>query len=611
MRKSLRLLGFLLLVSPLLPAQTSNAKQRTLALTHVTVIDTTGGPAQPDMTVVIRGDRIAAIGRSGKVRVPAGSQVVDATGKFLIPGLWDMNVYWYDPPEYLPLFIANGVTGLREGVGYAEDREMRDEIEAGRLLGPRMVIPTRWVVDQPVPPPNWDAASGILVTKEADAREAVIDAQRHGADFIQIGGSEDLPRNAFFGLADEAKKRGIPIEGHVPASVTVEEASNVGLKSIDDVPSQLDVEIFPACSSHERELLKLWQKAIARRFAPEQSETPVARRAAYRARMQVALDTYDQKKADALFALLKTNHTWLCPTLSAQRNSGGPPLDGDPHLKYVSPANRKWWDENPYWLSREKSAEDDRMRKRIYQKYLQIIGAARQAGVGVLAGTTGEEPYFNVPGFSLHGELAVLVKAGFTPLEALQAATLNPARFLSREKDFGSVAPGKFADLVLLDANPLHDIGNTRKISAVVYRGRLYPRALLDAMLAKIESLADRKSIGEVLEPTIKKEGVEAAIREYRQLEATQTNSYDFEEKYELQHLGNELLDAKKFEDAIQMYKLNAEEFPDWWWVYDSLGEAYTAIGQKDLAIENYKKSLKLDPGNQHAALMLKQLMSQ
>ncbi|HEV2315439.1 MAG TPA: amidohydrolase family protein [Candidatus Acidoferrales bacterium] len=204
----------------------------------------------------------------------------------------------------------------------------------------------------------------------------------------------------------------------------------------------------------------------------------------------------------------------------------------------------------------------------------------------------------------------MLVQAGLTPLEALQAATLNPARFLGREKDFGIVAPGKFADLVLLDANPLEDINNTRKIAADVYRGKLYPRASLDDMLAKIESLAGKKSIGEVLEPIIKEKGVEAAIRQYRELKSTHPDSYDFDEKYELQHLGNELLDAKKFEDAIQMYKLSAEEFPDWWWIYDSLGEAYTAIGQKELAIRNYEKSLELDPSNQHAALKLKQLNS-
>jgi tetratricopeptide (TPR) repeat protein len=249
--------------------------------------------------------------------------------------------------------------------------------------------------------------------------------------------------------------------------------------------------------------------------------------------------------------------------------------------------------------------------KGFYQKYFEIVGAMPRAGVEVLAGTATEEPLGNVPGFSLHDELALLVQAGFTPMEALQAATLNPARFLGRERDFGTVAPGKMADLVLLAANPLEDISNTRKIEAVVYRGKVFPRVSLDAMLAKIEVLASRKSIGDMLEATIKEKGVEAAIRQYRELKATQPDSYDFEDKYGLFDPGDQLLRAKKFKEAIQILELNTEMFPRWWWTYNSLGEAYMALGEKELAIKNYKKSLQLEPANQNAAIKLKQLNSQ
>ena len=601
-RSLLSLLRLVLFVSIALP-QASSTKQKALALTHVTVIDTTGAPAQPDVTVVIRGDRIVGMGKSGKTRLPAGSQVVNATGKFLIPGLWDMDVLWYDK-DYLPLFIANGVTSVRMTIGYAENYEWRKEVEAGQLLGPRMVIATRWLGGQHPGP------YVIYVANAAEARQAVIEAQEYGADFIELGGGQTLSRDTFFAIADEAKKRAIPFEGAVPVSVSVEEASNAGMKSIDEQPSMFGIEmILAACSSREADLLKSWN-ALKEQPVPWQAfwEGP-----AYRGPMQLALETYDPQKAKALFALLRANHTWLSPTLTARHNTtflDDPSVAGDPRRRYMSVGERSWWSRVHDRFSKTWN-EDIALRKRAYQKDLEIVGAMRRAGVEFLAGTTTEDPLFAIPGFSLHDELGLLVQAGLSPMEALQAATLNPARFLGREHDFGTVAPGKIADLVLLNANPLEDISNTRKIAAVVYIGKLYPRASLDAMLAKIEALASRKSIGDVLEATIKEKGVEAAIRQYRELKSTQPDSYDFGDMYTLKVLGDQLLDAKKIKDAIRIFELNTEAFPRWWWAYDDLAEAYMGAGEKELAIKNYKKSLQLDPANQNAAIKLKQLNSQ
>jgi len=275
----------------------------------------------------------------------------------------------------------------------------------------------------------------------------------------------------------------------------------------------------------------------------------------------------------------------------------------------MSAGERSWLNDVRDQFSKTSGAEDITLWKQFYQKYFEIVGAMRRAGVEFLAGTTTEDPNFTVPGFSLHDELGLLVQAGFKPLEALRAGTVNPARFLGRERDFGTVAPGKMADLILLDANPLEDISNTRKIAAIVYRGKLFPRASLDAMLAKIEALASRKSIGDVLAATIKEKGVEAAIRQYRELKSRQRDSYDFGEK--LGWLGLRLVRAKKFKDAIQVLELNAEVFPQSWWSYDWLGTAYMAAGEKGLAIRNFKKSLQLDPANQHAVIKLKELNSQ
>lgn len=610
MRKRFGLLCFLFLLPPLVSAQTSSTKQRALALTHVTVIDTIGGPAQAGVTVVIRGDRIAAMGKSSKIRVPPGGQVVNAAGKFLIPGLWDMNAFFYEK-EYFPIFIANGVTGVRVMLGYGEHYEWRKQIAKGQLLGPRMVVASRWV-EGPKEITTW----GIPVASEPEARQAVINAQKHSADFIEVGGAETLQRDAFFALADEAKKRGIPLEGHVPVSVSVEEASNAGQRSIDPLPQIFDVDvgILAACSSHEVDLLKSWQEALAEFFTSGHSDDPLWKIPGSRARMELALETYDPRKAQALFALLKANQTWVTPSLTAERNFAffdDPSIVGDPRLKYVSVGERSWFEDERNRLSKTRTPEDTAVLKTVYQKYFEIVGAMHRSGVELLAGTTTEEPLSTVPGFGLHDELALLVQAGLTPLEALQTATLNPARFLGREQDFGTVAPSKVADLVLLDANPLEDINNTRKIAAVVYRGKLFPRASLDAMLAKIEALASQKSIGDLLKPIIKEKGVEAAIRKYRELKSTERDSYDLEDRAELRSLGDDLLSAKKFEEAIEIFELNTEALSHYWWAYDSLGDAYMEAGKKDLAIKSFKKSLELDPTQTYAAIKLKQLISQ
>ena len=529
-----------------------------------------------------------------------------------------MNVFWYDPEQYLPLFIANGVTGVREVLGYAEHYEFRKEIEAGQLLGPRMVIGTRWV-DGPGGPSDPNDKALVYLTNQAEARQAVIDAERYGADFVELGGMEALSRDVFFALADEAKKRGIALEGHVPISVTMAEASNAGMKVIDILPAvpNDDVGILAASSSREGDVLKSWQEALAKALASTETDTFDLLRSgpSFRERMQLALETYDQQKAEVFFAVLKRNHTWFCPTLIGQQHStfyfDDPSIKGDPRLKYISPAARSWFDEENGYRPKNSSADDNAVWKQASQKYFQIVGEMERAGVKLLAGTTTEEPLLSIPGFSLHDELALLVQAGLTPLEALQTATLNPARFLGNEQNFGTVGPGKLADLVLLNANPVQDISNTRKIDAIVYRGKLYSRASLDAILAKIHTLGARKSIGDALEPTMKQKGVEATIRQYRELKSAQPDSYDFEDKYELSSLCHILLRGKNFKDAIPMCKFNADLFPHSWWASDELAEAFMGAGEKQLAIKYYTPSLALDPLNQNAALKLKRLNSQ
>ncbi|HEV2297513.1 MAG TPA: amidohydrolase family protein [Candidatus Acidoferrales bacterium] len=571
-------------------------KQGVLVITHVTVIDATGAPARPDTTVVITGGRITEMGESNEIRPPKNAEIVNATRKFLIPGLWDMHVHWYEK-DYLPLFIANGVTGIRIMWGMPINHQWGKEIEAGQLLGPHMLIASTPVDG---PKPVWPGS--ITVANASEARQAVIQAKRDGDDFIKVYSL--LPRDAYFAIADESKKQGIPFEGHVPISVSAEEASNAGQKSIEHLTG-----VLPACSNRAAELLKSSQEALAAIIAGQQPPVSAVHGAASRKWEELTLETYSPQKAEALFAELKKNQTWQCPTLTVLRGMAfldDPSFTNDSRLKYMPRNIRASWDPRTDFRLKTRTAEGWALSKKVFSKDAEIVGAMQRAGVNILAGTDTLNPYC-FPGFSLHDELGLLVKAGLSPMEALQAATLNPARFMGKEKDLGTVETGKIADLVLLDANPLDDIANTKRIDAVVLGGKFFPRMSLDGMLAKVEALASRKSIAEALMKTIQEQDVEAAVKQYHELKATEHAAYDFGED-ELIGLGYQLLEMKKFKDAIRVFELNVEAYPSSYNAYDSLGEAYMDDGDKERAIKNYKKSLELNPSNSNAVEKLKKL---
>jgi imidazolonepropionase-like amidohydrolase len=391
---------------------------------------------------------------------------VDGTGEFLIPGLWDMHVHmvfgdWFPHGKEvtLPLFIANGITGVRDMGGELDVlQQWRKEIAAGKLIGPRMVI-SGPMLDGPKP----RFPSSIAITTAEDGRRAVDDLKQRGADFIKL--QSLIPREALFAIADEARKQGITFVGHVPDSVRASEASNAGQKSFEHL-----IGVFEGSSPLEDEFLK-----------GSKNETRF-------------LSTYDPGRAAALFSLLAKNHTWQCPTLVWER--GGNLIDQtdfahDGRAKYV-PA---YW-KNVTWkrfreeIEHDFNTDDLATRKRFVEKELEVVNAMHRAGIPFLAGTDTPPGVYIFPGFSLHEELQRFVAAGFTPLEALQTATLNPAKFLGMDDRLGTIEMGKFADLVLLDANPLEDIRNTEKIAGVVVNGRYFSRADLDKMLAGVESAA-------------------------------------------------------------------------------------------------------------------------
>ena len=459
--------GFVLLLSLCaeLCAQTP-AEASLLAITHVNVVDVAAGSIQPDMTVVVQGNRIVKVEKATKVHASKTSRVIDGRGKFLIPGLWDMHVHtmfgdWIPGSREvsLPLFVANGVTGERDMGGNLDTLlAWRKEIAAGTLIGPRMVIAGP-MLDGPKP----RFPDSVLLTSPEQARKAVDDLKAGGADFIKV--QSFILRDEYFAVVDEARKQHLVLAGHVPDVIRASEASDAGQKSIEHLTG-----VFEGCSTREDDFLK-------RPKTPKQF-----------------LDSYDEARCKALIAQFARNHTWQVPTLVWERGQWLVDVidySHDPQLKYA-PASwqKKSWPDFTKSIIAELDTDPVEARRQFVQKELNVVAAMRKAGVEFMAGTDTAAAVAVLPGSSLHTELEYFVEAGFTPAESLRTATLNPAIFMGEEADHGTVAAGKVADLVLLDANPLEDIRNTRKISAVVLNGRLLGRGELDLMLGKIAEFA-------------------------------------------------------------------------------------------------------------------------
>jgi imidazolonepropionase-like amidohydrolase len=380
--------------------------------------------------------------KSPQAKISGDSQVIDAAGKFLIPGLWDMHVHIgnddFDKTANLRLFIVNGITGIRIMNGTPAHHTWRDEIRNGSLLGPRMVIASL-IIDGP----HSFVSGAVTVSNSEEARAAVRKAKQEDADFVKV--HDNLSREAYFAVIDEARTLGLPVEGHVPAAITAKEASDAGQKSIEHFTGLAEAET-------------------------------------------------DTTNADTLIGIFKKNHTWICPTIIMRNNYAvldDRSLANDPRLRYVKPSWRN------SWLSMTNGsgkvpANEWAARKETVRREKALVRRFQKSGVGILAGTDDSNPYV-MPGFSLHDELRMLVESGLTPMQALQAATLNPAKFFNQTASVGSVEKGKFADLILLDANPLEDIRNTTKISAVVMNGRFLNRPELDKILGEIEDAASKR----------------------------------------------------------------------------------------------------------------------
>jgi imidazolonepropionase-like amidohydrolase len=450
-----------------------NASGSTLAITHVTVIDATGAPAQANQTVVIKEGRIAALGKSADTPIANGAEVIDGTGKFLIPGLWDMHAHIAGiPHDYLALYLANGVTGVREMHCYLPNTifNLRKDIEVGKLIGPRIVA-CGAMIDGPNPTAG---PSAVVAANAEQGRTALQNLKKAGADFIKV--HSKLPRDAYFAIADEAKKQGLALAGHVPESVRALEASDAGQRSIEHLTG-----LWISCSTNEAALRKEILNVL---HSGRSGDLALLFRVGLK-----PVDSFSEVKARALYQRYVKNHTWQTPTLVVGRalaSLDDPRFTADARLKYLSPFLRSFWDVKGSMIRPILEAVPRSSRMEVYKRSLEEVGKMHRAGVELLAGVDHPFP-FCFPGFSVHDELALLVKAGLTPMEALQTATRNPACYFDRRADWGTVEKGKVADLVLLDANPLDDIRNTQRIAVVVSRGKLLGHPELAKMLAELE----------------------------------------------------------------------------------------------------------------------------
>lgn len=450
---------------------------------NVAIVDVQIGRIVPGRDVVVRDGRIESIGASHPGSGHNGLAVVDGTGKFLAPGLWDMHVHSLKiSPQYNhPLFIATGVTGVREMWGCTSLPDSfvacREDIERWREglrdhshLAPRYIQRSSFAIngEQGVPA----AAPAFFKARNEDEARALV--AHHAADGVDLLKTyTNLSVAAYEALAAEAPKHGLLLAGHRPVRVSLEMVLAAGQHSIE----------------HPREFLfECYRGAAEFRALPD----PVA---AYTTGMRARLiDEHDPERCAELMSAMAASDTWWTPTLQVLRMSalaGKREFREDPRRRYIpffikagiwGPDADREVENAAHESGRDVDAE-------LYQLALGNVRDAHGAGVRIVAGTDAGDTYV-FPGFAIHDELAELVRAGLAPADALRSATIDAARFSAQARDYGSIEVGKVADMILLDADPLTDIRNTGKIAGLLFNGQYLDRAALDELLAFAEDQA-------------------------------------------------------------------------------------------------------------------------
>jgi len=465
----------------------------------VIVVDTRDGSLTPGMAVVVDNGKIARIAKAGSVVAAETAQTIDASDKYVVPGYLDMHAHVIDRADMQttlwPLLIANGITGFRQMSGspelLARGKRLRQEIAAGTVVAPEPLLLVGRLFNLT---PDGGRAG---ITTPAAAVAEVLDQKQAGTDFIKV---INVSREVFLATMEESKKQGLDVVGHLFPSVSGTDASNAGMRAYEHLGALLGNILFD-CSTDEVDVRQgLMAQGVARSQQPGPPPTPeiiqrvlatptISLRQDDVALIQRAIDTYSEDRCRTLANLLAKNETWQVLTLIRSKTMLMPDLpefQDNPNLKYVAPGVRTMWREALDIYNRMPAIARATYKK-LYEHNLQMVGLFKQAGVKILAGDDLGGGWV-IAGFGLHQEFRELEKAGLSPLEVLQTATLNGAQFLRRTATMGTVEEGKNADLVLLDANPIASVENLDRIWGVVLHGRYYSRSALDNMKDNVES---------------------------------------------------------------------------------------------------------------------------
>jgi len=585
-----RLSCMAVLAGTLASAAFAQQQPSTYIVRRVQVIPMTGAAALDTADVVIRGRRIVAVLPAGTAAAADDAIVIEGRGQYLIPGLIDSHVHVKEQ-DPLFLFVAAGVTTVQNMSGRPFHLDLRARIDSGSLLGPRLVTtgPTT-------------AEVGVATPEEVE--RLVAEQRARGYDAIKMYGSQggNMTPEAYRALNAAARRHGLRVVGHAPRNLPFDVVLSEGQSSIDHMEEivythrpfarylgpYVELQFGRAAAGLRDSLAGAPVPDFARALEPEIAELA---RAVQRAGLAVTPN----------LVFFRNIHWMTTDSIQALLRA--------PELAYATPQQRLSWSPllNRYHNSwRDRRATISRYLGAVVELQRAITLAFHRAGVPLMTGTDAE--FLGAqPGFGVHTELELFVELGMAPLEALRAATATPARALRIADSVGTVAPGSVADLVLLAANPLVDIRNTRRIAGVFRAGRWWPQARIAAAL---DSLADSyRPVQTVLSSfmqALETRGAAAAFDVYRGSAERQRIAKAVENV--VNSYGYRVLGENRTKDAIEIFRLNTEAFPNEYNTWDSLAEAYLADGQRELAIRYYRKVLALRPGDENATRMLRQI---
>lgn len=580
------LLSFLLIV-----LQTTDDSG--IVLRDVHVVDVESGELQRSRAVYLHAGRIASLAPAEGFQAPPGARVVEGGGRFLVPGLVDAHVHLYegDDPHDLWLYLANGVTTVRSMHGEAHTLELRARVDRGELSGPRILT-------------TGPTTAQVRVNSVALAESTVRAQKAAGYDAVKMygDGANSMTRETYHALVTSAHALGLQVVGHAPRNMPF----SVVLEERQDSIDHMEELVYTA-----EELASVVRPFVELQFGRQPLSARPARVPDFAHELADEIEGLARKVAAAGLVVTPT-----LTTFAAIQGTTSERLDAllaKPELAYVDPARRREWTpararfRNGNWSQALPFMSTYLLRSLELQRAL--TQAFQSHGVPLLTGT--DSPFdLVVPGFSLHDELAEFVRAGLTPLQALRAATLAPARAW-KLADAGTIAPGMRADLVLVESDPRADLAALRGIVGVVVAGRWIPRATLDAELERIRTRQARRApwverVGQAIDDG----DVDGVAQAYAEAGGDAPALAGFVEDG-LNSLGYNLLRAGQLERAHAALARNTQLFPGSANAWDSLGEVLWKLDRDDEAIAAYERALELDPDAENARQSIERILEE